>query len=72
MAIRNKQRKVHGVFLEYRIEKQKPYAGEIASTLDLIWFFVDGVKTGIKQSQLEKKLQQWKNEGKRVQKIGQE
>ena len=70
MATKNKQRKVHGIFLEYRIEKQKPYDGEIASTLDLIWFFVDGVKTRIKQSQLENKLQQWKNEGKRVQKIG--
>ena len=58
MAIRNKQKKVHGVFLEYRIEKQKPYTGEIASTLDLVWFFVDGVKTGIKQSKLEKKLEQ--------------
>lgn len=64
----NKRKKHYGV-IDTKIYKEKPYKGYIAPIDHLIWFYVDGLKIGIKQEQLENKLQLWEQQGKKVQRI---
>lgn len=64
-----KKTKKHYGLYDAKIYKDKPYRGYIAPIDHLIWFFVDGLKIGITQEQLENKLKLWEQQGKKVQRI---